>query len=420
MKNESIFFSVTISFVISLLLLIASFTMIVQNKQSLDEEVLKKKYFPIIRKFLQEAKSQETNPTFAQTFKAMNFEVVKDRKIRSALLYNPKTEVLLQRELKSYLIRILNIDKINYIFIKNKKSPSSIDAFVLKDYNTEEQKSYLTYFLVFGIILALLIISYLTTLRKIYPLKILRQKIPHLAQENFDFECCDTTKKDEVSLLALEFKSAASKLGELKETRSIFLADLLSEINVAVVEGKELSKLNNSDENAAKMQKVFAQLDILIDDFASMKEMLLSNRKDIEINHFYLEEIIDKSLLRLDIDKSSIDIQTQNIKLLVSDILFSVAFRNLIDNAIKYSSDSKVLITTFEDDIIFENRGEKLPFELNTYFTPYLKEEDRINEHFGLGLYIVHNILKANGYTLEYEYCEGINKFKCAKNREEK
>ena len=417
MKRESIIFNVTLSFVISLLLAVSSFSLLIYTKQNSDEEKLKNKYFPIVRKFIKEYK-------FSDDFKTANIEIVKDRKVISTLIYNPKTDILLQKELKNYILRIINLNETNYIYIKKKSSitqgltASVLDVFVLKDSNIQKSSGLFLYFLTFGILLTILILSYLAMIRKLYPLKILREKIPHLANENFDFECCDTSKKDEVSLLGLEFKDTAAKLGKLKESRNIFLADLMNEFNTSIIEGKALIKLNNTEENAKKIEEVFNKLDILIDDFSSMKEMIISNRKDIEINHFYLEELIEKALFKLNMKKDDIQDKTQNLKLLVNDDLFSVAIKNLIENAIKYSSDKKVMISTNEDDIVFENVGDKLPYELETYFLPYLKEEDRVNDNFGLGLYIVHNILESNSYRLAYEYVDGINRFICVKRTE--
>ncbi len=51
------------------------------------------------------------------------------------------------------------------------------------------------------------------------PLKILKDKVSTLGDENFDFECCDTNRKDEVSLLAVEFKNTAKKIKRYKRSK---------------------------------------------------------------------------------------------------------------------------------------------------------------------------------------------------------
>ena len=55
-------------------------------------------------------------------------------------------------------------------------------------------------------------------------------------------------------------------------------------------------------------------------------------------------------------------------------------------------------------------------FPLENYFEPFFSNEDKSKDSFGLGLYIIHNILKANAYTLEYEHIDGINRFICKKD----
>ena len=60
--------------------------------------------------------------------------------------------------------------------------------------------------------------------------------------------------------------------------------------------------------------------------------------------------------------------------------------------------------------------GEQLKYPLSDYFEPFFSNEDKSKDSFGLGLYIIFNILKANNYILEYEYIDGINRFICKKD----
>ncbi len=118
------------------------------------------------------------------------------------------------------------------------------------------------------------------------------------------------------------------------------------------------------------------------------------------------------------VEDEDVILNYENQKLDVNFKLFSIAVKNLIDNAIKYSFDKKVTIKTLYKEIIFENSGKELKYPLENYFEPFFSNEDKQKDSFGLGLYIIHNILKANGYLLTYEYENGINRFICKKDKQ--
>jgi two-component system OmpR family sensor kinase len=117
------------------------------------------------------------------------------------------------------------------------------------------------------------------------------------------------------------------------------------------------------------------------------------------------------------VEEDEVEEHHENKKLEVNFKLFSIAVKNLIDNGIKYSVDKKVIIKTDGDDIIFENIGNPLKYELEKYYEPFFANEEKTENSFGLGLYIIHNILKANNYSLEYQYIEGVNIFKCIRDK---
>lgn len=393
-----------------MLLVIISFSIIMHNGQIHKERHLKKKYFPMVRMFLKEHRREGFSQGLVRNLEVMNMEVVRSKGITNALVYNPKTKVLIEKKSKNLFTRVLNLNDTNYVYIRNRNN-----IFLLKDNNTEVGNKKYVVFLVFGVILATLIISFLTTIRKLYPLKILKDKVTTLGDENFDFDCCDTNKQDEVSQLALEFKKTAQKLQDLKESRNVFIRNIMHELKTPITKGMFLIELNNTEENIDKLKKVFNNLETLINEFASIEELITTSRKNLDRNFYYLEDVIDESLDKLMIEPDMIENETSNLKLNVHFKLFSVAIKNLIDNAIKYGDGQKPVLKTFGDNIIIENRGKELANELESYFEPFSKDENKKKGSFGLGIYIVHNVLKANGYHLEYEYEEGVNRFKCVK-----
>jgi len=114
------------------------------------------------------------------------------------------------------------------------------------------------------------------------------------------------------------------------------------------------------------------------------------------------------------LEDDSVICDYENRKLNVNFKLFSIAIKNLIDNGIKYSNDKKVTIKNEDKSIIIENFGQKLKEPFSQYLEPFYKNQAK-KDSFGLGLYIVNNILKANEYTLKYEHKNGLNRFICAK-----
>jgi len=410
MRRESIFFTITVSFIISVLLVIVSFSIIVNTGQMREEIHLQKRYAPIVKMFMKTYRHSGITTDLKKNLEVMNMEIIADKNLITGLVYNPNVEILMKKKFNRTQTQILHLDNTNYVYIQKKHN-----LFLLKDNNTRAHNKKKVVFIVFVIILITLIISFLTTLRKLYPLKILKDKVTSMADEKFNFDCYDTAKKDEVSLLALEFKNTADKLHRLKESRNIFIRNIMHELKTPITKGKFLVELDDSKKNTEKLKKVFNKLESLINEFASIEELISQSSKSLEKKEYFLEDVVEEAVDTLMLEDDILENKTDNIKVLVHFKLFSIAIKNLIDNAVKYSSDDKVIISTNEETITIENVGNRLKNGLETYFEPFSKDENKTNDSFGLGLYIVHNILKANDYVLEYEYAKGINKFKCVK-----
>jgi two-component system OmpR family sensor kinase len=87
--------------------------------------------------------------------------------------------------------------------------------------------------------------------------------------------------------------------------------------------------------------------------------------------------------------------------------LLSLAFKNLMDNAIKYSSDHRVSITIKEKSIVFANKGEQFTHNIEDYQQPFHEK----GHGLGLGLYIVYTIMEVLKLKLTYAYKKNENRF---------
>ncbi len=401
MNKNSIIFSTTLNFLITSLLLIVSFIFLLSHENFKKNEQIFERYKPIIK--MVSGKKFYFDKDFHKNLLDMNYELFESKEEIKNILSNNKKMIFSRSNKHNETFKIFEIDGKIYLFFEK------LDTQILiKDLESQNlTNSFYTIF-VFVSLLIVITILYINTLKKLLPLKELKDKVINFGDEKFDFELSNSRSKDEVTLLANEFKKSAQKLKNIKESRNIFIRNIMHELKTPITKGKFLLQLEKSDENIEKLKMVFNRLESLINEFATIEELISQNRV-LEKKSYFLEDLLDNAKDILMIDDNCVKNSYENIKLNVNFKLFSIAIKNLIDNAIKYSNDKKVEVLTQNEDILFVNSGKKLEGDFEKYLEPFYSKSS--NESFGLGLYIVFNILKANGYNLLYKYEDGKNIF---------
>jgi len=401
MNKNSIIFSTTLNFLITSLLLIVSFIFLLSHENFKKNEQIFERYKPIIK--MVSGKKFYFDKDFHKNLLDMNYELFESKEEIKNILSNNKKMIFARSNKHNETFKIFEIDGKIYLFFE--KFDTQI---LIKDLDSQNlTNSFYTIF-VFVSLLIVITILYINTLKKLLPLKELKDKVINFGDEKFDFELSNSSSKDEVTLLANEFKKSAQKLKNIKESRNIFIRNIMHELKTPITKGKFLLQLEKSDENIEKLKMVFNRLESLINEFATIEELISQNRV-LEKKSYFLEDLLDNAKDILMIDDNCVKNSYENIKLNVNFKLFSIAIKNLIDNAIKYSNDKKVEVLTQNEDILFVNSGKKLEGDFEKYLEPFYSKSS--NESFGLGLYIVFNILKANGYNLLYKYEDSKNIF---------
>ena len=401
MNKNSIIFSTTLNFLITSVLLIVSFVFLLSHENFKKNEQIFERYKPIIK--MVSGKKFYFDKDFHKNLLDMNYELFESKEEIKNILSNNKKMIFARSNKHNETFKIFEIDGKIYLFFE--KFDTQI---LIKDLESKNlTNSFYTIF-VFVSLLVVITILYINTLKKLLPLKELKDKVINFGDEKFDFELSNSSSKDEVTLLANEFKKSAIKLKNIKESRNIFIRNIMHELKTPITKGKFLLQLEKSDENIEKLKMVFNSLESLINEFATIEELISQNRV-LEKKSYFLEDLLDNAKDILMIDDNCVKNSYENIKLNVNFKLFSIAIKNLIDNAIKYSNDKKVEVLTQNEDILFVNSGKKLEGDFEKYLEPFYSKSS--NESFGLGLYIVFNILKANGYNLLYKYEDSKNIF---------
>jgi len=273
-------------------------------------------------------------------------------------------------------------------------------------YITDAQENYRL--ILFALLIDIFILAfYLYVMKRLQPLQKLKKKIIGFSQGELEV---DTPQKgrDEIAEVSNEFNKAIAKIKSLQESRNLFLRNIMHELKTPIAKGKLISDLIDDTKNQKRLQTIFARFEYLLSEFTKI-EQVTSNAMILNKKRFRVVDIIDNAFDLLLIDSDQLDMHINNNLEIDADFeLFSTALKNLIDNALKYSSKRANIIVETES-ISIESYGEALK---NTHFeTAFNRAFEDSSRGLGLGLYITHHIVKKHGFNLEYKHSDGRNRF---------
>lgn len=268
---------------------------------------------------------------------------------------------------------------------------------------------------------ALLISLYVSVINSLMPLKKLSSDIRKFGAGNMDVNIAKPDSNDEIAKVAIEFDAAASKIRELLRSRQLFLRTIMHELKTPIGKGRIVSEMVQNETHKSRLIAIFERLDMLINEFGKI-EQLLSKNYALNYQESYFSNILEQArdMLMLDKfeEKVSVDIR-QDTLLRVDFGLFSLAIKNLIDNALKYADDKKAQVICDKDGIVVRNLGQPLQNPIEYYLQAFIREKGNKSGGMGLGLYIIDHICQMHKFSLKYSYEDGYHAFKiCTKPKE--
>lgn len=244
---------------------------------------------------------------------------------------------------------------------------------------------------------------------RIRPLQRLTQKVMRYGTGDRDVSF-GMKGGDEVAILANELETARGNINRLIEARTLFLRNVMHELKTPIAKGRITAEMVTEVRHKERFIRIFRRLEELINQFALI-EKISSGYVEANRGTCRLIDVIDEAVDQSMIDPAQISVDVDSRYKIDCDFqLMATAVKNMIDNGIKYSTDRQVAITVEEEELCFENRGERLRHPLHFYVQPFTKENPS-RDSFGLGLYLVDSILKLHGMVLAYAHEEGVNRF---------
>lgn len=266
--------------------------------------------------------------------------------------------------------------------------------------------------LLLGYALSLLFLLglYFWLIKSLKPLKTLQKQILKVAQGDLSVSV-KSNKKDEIAQVSNAFDDALRKLESLIDSRQLFLRTIMHELKTPIGKGRILNAFLEEEKLQNGYADVFERLELLLNEFSKIEQMLSSNYT-LNLVSYNAKDLIEQALELMILDEVQLEKQviiTEEASLFIrTDFdLFSLALKNLIDNAIKYAPDHSVQIHIGKTEIIISNNGPQFTQSIE----PYLKPFHGKGHGLGLGLYIVYNIIEMLKLDLCYEYVDKRNRF---------
>jgi len=403
MRNLSVTTFIHILFSIAILILIATFMLFLswdKDRQKINEY---KRYQLISITFLSKLQLNPGQEALDKLYKDLLVkEVPKKLRIKIREQIESEGETVFTGGSALGQVRVFEIEDEHYIYVQRMEH-----NLLLQDDRPE--KYYFEIAIALAIFLiGLLLVLYLAVLRKLYPLKKLHKQIQRFAQGDMNTRVT-YLYDDEIGKIAKSFDDAIVHINNLSKSKNLFMRNLMHELKTPITKGRIIVEMIDDEATKKTLVRAFERMNELISELAEI-ERVTTQSFEPTFEYVMLDEVIRRSQELLMAAPGSVTVEVKNVALATDIKLLSLAIKNLLDNGIKYSKNKHVLMRSVGDGLEISSKGEKLQHPLSYYVEPFSQEEKR-SSGFGLGLYIVHNILEKLGCGLDYKYVDGYNIF---------
>ncbi len=289
--------------------------------------------------------------------------------------------------------------------------PESAEGVILMDFSlTSVNRMYdsiqtiaLTLILLLAVIV--IVVSVLYSGQVVKPLKEVSGSIVQITQGDFN-ENMDLTGFSEVEEITENFNLMLSDLQNLEDARQEFVSNVSHELKTPLTSVKVLAEslIGQEDVPAELYQEFMVDINMELERMNQIINDLLSlvrmdkNAATVNISEVNVNEFVEGILKQLQpiADKRNIDIIFESVRPVtaqIDEVKMGMAFRNLIENAVKYNYDSGWVRVSLNADHKFfylkvSDSGVGIPEELqdNIFERFYRVDKARSRETGGNGL----------------------------------
>ncbi|OCL87568.1 Sensor protein BasS [Aliarcobacter thereius] len=399
-RNISISTFVNIIFAFAFLAIFLTFATFISYDKQRHDLNLQSRYELIAENFLILFQEYPTSSKLNELYNKLNVKPIEKIERKLEIINNAQELTINQNYLGTY--RVYKFDEIYYIYVQQYGY-----NIMLKD---TKHHNYNVAFIIIGLFisLAVFLILYEIINRKLRPLKELNRKIIEFSNGNKDIKL-DYKSKDEVGTIAKNFNEAINIINNQSKSKDLFMRNMMHELKTPITKAMFIAESLDDNKTRDNLQRAFKRMDDIIKELATV-EKITSKSTILYKEKVNFETIFNKTLDLMLIDSSKIETKIEDFYFNVDIYMISIALKNLIDNAIKFSSDKKAIVNANKSVIKIISKAPELKNDL-IFYTDAFYQEDKRSSGFGLGLYIVKAIVNLHKFNLTYEHQNGFNIF---------
>ena len=393
MKNISVTTFLHTIFILAIAVVSLAFYILFNSTQEQRDLQRILRYKSIANTFLLQKELRKNSSALKKLLKKQSLEVVPFEKVKDEIEKYGDTR--LDANSIYGRVRVFKVKNSYYIYVERSDYELMLkDNFTL-DYTTK------LIAIVSIVILLLILVVYIMIIKKLTPLKRLHKEIEDFANGNLNVKIT-YSGDDEIAKIAKSFDKAIRHIRQLISSKNLFMRNIMHELKTPITTSRIVAESVEDDMAKKILIRSFDRMNELIEDLAQVERITMHNFK-VEKKEHLLSDIFNETKKMLFKEDKHFEFNFTNSKIYTDKSLLALVLKNLIDNGIKYSTDSYAKVIVIGNKILVKSKGEKLKEDLSYYIEPFSQEEKR-SSGFGLGLYIVYNILEKLGYGFRYRY----------------
>ncbi len=400
MRNISIIAFINMIFIIAFAGVITTFLLFDKIEKERYAEQEQQRYSLIADAFLSGLQFLPDDKDLQKRYKHFHVQLIDDPRERLDILQHG--ELLYIKNTVFGRVRIYKKGKDRCLYVQ-----SLGYNLMLKDLNPKHPRHAVA-LLLLALFSGMLTFIYTVLRKKLSPLKALDAEVQKFARGDLDLNI-QPYGNDEIGKIAATFKKAVESLKEQMESKNLFMRNMMHELKTPLTKGRILAESIEDFEEKEMLVNSFERMNEIITELAQVEKLTSRNLK-LHPQIVSFDALVEKAKKLLMCQEERIVKAYGNFRITVDPDHFVIVLKNLIDNAIKFSSDHRALIRATPKKIEILSRGKPLKHPLSYYTEPFSQEQKR-HDGFGLGLYIVKSILDIHGAKLSYRHEDGMNIF---------